>query len=393
MKWGPSGRYAWPAGTGRTENRNVEKGLPYHGETRSTAAVGKTEHAAGAGDTAAEGLRPGALDTVEFGSAGSGAVSEEAVMDCLRILERDYPGMNVVIWEREGAADLAQLAAALGKGRFLVVTRDFLDRMGRDAGEYERCRTVLKETACRLAQGGSASVSEGVCLDASGKRTWVVPAAGKQDSGPKKTTPGETGLPGSPGKQSWESEWNLRKTSAASYAVSGHYGSLARAGTRGQVQKVLGDVHRSIGNLRLAACFGDDEERMKAGRAIRSLQKLLARGNRKIRRLDRESSLKRQKKHAEKERKEKKVLQIRLEMKKSRSARHGADYRLVREGLADTFWILRGAKHRTWEEIRAEQALTSEAGIGDGLGFAGGDGGGEGSFHASDVVISDGGSD
>ena len=113
----------------------MEKGLPYHGETRSTAAVGKTEHAAGAGDTAAEGLRPGALDTVEFGSADSGAVSEEAVMDCLRILERDYPGMNVVIWEREGAADLAQLAAALGKGRFLVVTRDFLDRMGRDAGE------------------------------------------------------------------------------------------------------------------------------------------------------------------------------------------------------------------------------------------------------------------
>ena len=104
--------------------------------------------------------------------------SAEAVMDCLRILERDYPGMNVVIWEREGAADLAQLAAALGKGRFLVVTRDFLDRMGRDAGEYERCRTVLKETACRLAQGGSASVSEGVCLAASGKRTWVVPAAG-----------------------------------------------------------------------------------------------------------------------------------------------------------------------------------------------------------------------
>ncbi|CCZ59289.1 putative uncharacterized protein [Hungatella hathewayi CAG:224] len=366
--------------------------MPYHGETRSTAAVGKTEHAAGAGDTAKEVLRPGDLDTVEFGSADSGAVSEDAVMDCLRILERDYPGMNVVIWEREGAADLKQLAAALGNGRFLVVTRDFLERMGRDAREFERCRTVLKEMAGRLAQSGSASVSEGVCLDASGKRTWVVPAAGRQDSGLKKITPGETGLPGSPAKQSRESEWNLRKTSAASYAVSGHYGSLARAGTRAQVQKVLGDVHRSIGNLKLAACLGDDEERIKAGRAIRSLQKLLSRGNKKIRRLDGESSLKRQKKRAEKERKEKKVLQIRLEMKKRRSARYGADYRLVREGLADNCWILGAAKHRTWEEMRAEQALTVEAGIGDGLGFAGLDGGGVGAFHASDVVISDGGS-
>ena len=50
--------------------------------------MGKDGNAAGAGDTAAKGLRPGALDTVEFGSADSGAVSEEAVLDYLRILER-----------------------------------------------------------------------------------------------------------------------------------------------------------------------------------------------------------------------------------------------------------------------------------------------------------------
>ena len=275
--------------------------------------------------------------------------------------------MNVVIWERE-CSRLRTVEAALEKGQFLVVTRDFLDRMGRDAGEYERCKAVLKETACRLAQGGSASVSEGVCLDASGKRTWVVPAAGKQDSGPKEDNTGDTGLPGSPGKQSWESEWNLRKTSAASYAVSGHYGSLARAGTRGQVQKVLGDVHRSIGNLRLAACFGDDEERMKAGRAIRSLQKLLARGNRKIRRLDRESSLKRQKKHAEKARKE----------KKGAADQAGDEEEPVRPvwgrlpsgagGLADTCWILGAARHRTGRNA-AEQALQGEAGSGRWIGL------------------------
>ncbi len=155
---------------------------------------------------------------------------------------------------------------------------------------------------------------------------------------------------------------------------------------------MLGDVHRSIGNLRLAACFGDEEERTKADRAIRSLQKLLARGSRKIRRLDRESSLKLQKKHAEKARKEKKVLQIRLEMKKRRAARYGADYSLVREGLADTCYILGTGKHRSWEEERAAQEIAGAGGIGDGMGSMGGDGGGEGAIDASDVVISDGGS-
>ena len=155
---------------------------------------------------------------------------------------------------------------------------------------------------------------------------------------------------------------------------------------------MLGDVHRSIGNLRLAACFGDEEERTKADRAIRSLQKLLARGSRKIRRLERESSLKLQKKHAEKARKEKKVLQIRLEMKKRRAARYGADYSLVREGLADTCYILGTGKHRSWEEERAAQELPGVGGIGSGIGSMGGDGGGEGSIDASDVVISDGGS-
>ena len=110
--------------------------------------------------------------------------------------------------------------------------------------------------------GGSANASEDACLDAAGKKTWAVPAAGKQKSGQKDGTSGITGFPGSREKQKLESEINVKKASVSSYATSGHYGSLARAGTKGQVQKVLGDVHRSIGNLRLAACFGDEEERL-----------------------------------------------------------------------------------------------------------------------------------
>lgn len=389
---GAASRITWRPGTGKTGIPETENGLPYPMGSQGAAEVRGGKSITYGGNAAKEAVRAGTSDTVAFGAEDRGPISEEAVLDYLRVLEKDYPGVTILIRDREEARDLKQLAASLGKGRFLVVTTDFLKRMGRDAGEYERCKAVLKETVRGLAMSGSANASEGACLDAAGKKTWAAPAAGKQKSGQKDGASGLTGFPGSQEKQKLESEINVKKASVSSYATSGHYGSLARAGTKGQVQKVLGDVHRSIGNLRLAACFGDEEERTKADRAIRSLQKLLARGSRKIRRLERESSLKLQKKHAEKARKEKKVLQIRLEMKKRRAARYGADYSLVREGLADTCYILGTGKHRSWEEERAAQEIPGAGGIGGGIGSMGGDGGGDGVIDASDVVISDGGS-
>ena len=49
-------------------------------------------------------------------------------------------------------------------------------------------------------------------------------------------------------------------------------------------------------------------------------------------------------------------------MKKRRAARYGADYSLVREGLADTCYILGTGKHRSWEEERAAQEIREPVG-------------------------------
>ena len=387
---GAASRITWRPGTGKTGIPETEKGLPFPMGSQGASEVRNGKSITHSGKAEKEAVRAADTDTVEFGAEDRGTVSKEVVLDYLRVLEKDYPGVTILIRYREEVRDLKQLAASLGKGRFLVVTTDFLKRMGRDTGEYERCKNVLKETARGLVMGGSANASEGACLDAAGKKTWA--AAGRQKSGQKDVTSGIAGFPGSQEKQRRESEIIVKKASVSSYSTSGHYGSLARAGTKGQVQKVLGDVHRSIGNLRLAACFGDEDERAKADRAIRSLQKLLAKGNKKIKRLDEESNLKRKEKRAEKARKEKKVLQIRIEMKKRRSARYRADYGLVKEGHADSFYILGAGKHRTREEERVEQEIQGMGGMGDGLGSPGLEGGGAVTFDASDVVISDGGS-
>lgn len=390
VRTGPVSRLNWQPGIGRAVYAASAKEQPELAETRS-AAEGKGKDTVNDGYAVKAAERGRAFDSVEF-MASRESVSEDAVLDYLRGLKKDYPGVTILIQDREDAGDLKQLAASLGKGRFLVVTKEFLERMGRDEGEYERCKAELRNMADWLALKGDTSLSDGVYLDAADKKTWMVPAAGKQNSGQNMKFSGPVSL--LPGHENGvrRSELDVRRHVSVSYATSSHYGSLARAGTKGEVQKVLGDVHRSIGNLRLASCFGSEEERVKAGRAIRSLQKLLARGNKKIKRLDQESNLKRREKHAEKARKEKKVLQIRLEMKKRRAARYRADYGLVQEGRADSFYILGAGKHRTWEEERAEQEIQGMGVMGDGFSSPGFEGGGAVSFDASNVVISDGGS-
>lgn len=180
---GAASRITWRPGTGKTGIPETEKGLPFPMGSQGASEVRNGKSITHSGKAEKEAVRAADTDTVEFGAEDRGTVSKEVVLDYLRVLEKDYPGVTILIRDREEVRDLKQLAASLGKGRFLVVTTDFLKRMGRDTGEYERCKNVLKETARGLAMGGSANASEGACLDAAGKKTWA--AAGRQKSGQK----------------------------------------------------------------------------------------------------------------------------------------------------------------------------------------------------------------
>ena len=196
VKMGAASRITWRPGTGKTGIPETENGLPYPMGNQGAAEVRGGKSLTYGGNAAKEAVGAGTSDTVAFGAEDRGPVSEEAVLDYLRVLEKDYPGVTILIRDREDVRDLKQLAASLGKGRFLVVTTDFLKRMGRDAGKYERCKTVLKETVRGLALGVSANASEGACLDTDSKKTWAAPASGKQKSGQKDGISDFIGFPG-----------------------------------------------------------------------------------------------------------------------------------------------------------------------------------------------------
>lgn len=117
---------------------------------------------------------------------------------------------------------------------------------------------------------------------------------------------------------------------SVSLNVSSHFSRVARARTKGQVQEAVWDIYRSISNLKRAAACGDDQQRVKASRALRSLQKLLGRSGRKMRKLERERLKAQEQKKAEKEHQDKRAFRLKQEKRRMRSARLGSDACLVK---------------------------------------------------------------
>ncbi len=339
----------------------------------------------------------------DFSSERNYPVTDSAVSDLFDILSKNYPEVVILAENQSGTRDVRQIAAELGQGTYVVVSQEFLARMGRSREDFEKCRTALTEALRRLSSGGKEFFSQGTYLTGSKAVSWQVPK--QQGNDIKETLEAKVaaeakkiaealkqagaGAALSSNGSGLGANQPAKKENGSrivvSYSTMEHFSSMARAGSKGEVKKVMSDVHRSISKLRLASVYGDEKERLKARKAMRSLQKLLARGSRKIRKLDQEELLAIQKKHAQKARKEKRVRQIKLEMKKRRSARKGADYRLIREGISDTYRILGSRDDRREYELEREMNLDFSGGVSMDAGAAAGAGI---EFTAAEVVVS-----
>ncbi|MEY8353281.1 hypothetical protein AALB39_07940 [Lachnospiraceae bacterium 54-53] len=285
-------------------------------------------------------------DRVQLSEGWSEADRSGMVERALDRLKEQYPSIRMTVAEEEYKKDgLAGLAAGLGKGIHLVISRKFLERMGSSTEEFGRCSSVLAAMAKQLSGLKQGSMSAGAYVGQSGAALWTAEkkTEARADEKEQAVASGfSASVFGEPSEKNQLVSRQLQKTSAVS--VSRHYSRLAGARSKGQIQAVMSDVQRSIGNLQMTAVYGDEEEKVKAGRALRSLRKLLGRGSRKISRLNKEQLAAVRKRKAEKEQKEKKAEQARQEMKKLRSGKAGSDHSLVMEGRADESYI-KGYRH------------------------------------------------
>lgn len=288
-------------------------------------------------------------------------------------LKEQYPGVGIVIDQGRVDRDIAGLAAGLGMGTHLVISQKFIERLGSSTEEFAKCSSILTGIAKQLAgQGGNGRqpggrngspgasgpvIASGAYVGESGASFWTAEKKTEvKDAEAKKA--GQAVKPFALDmlpKKKETSDSRLSKT--PSISVSGHYARLAGARTKGQVQAVLADVQKSIGDLRMAAISGEEEERIKANRALRSLNKLLARGNRKINRLNQEQLAAIREKRAEREQEEQRAAQARQEKKRLQTGRIRSDYALEKEGREDEANI-RGYKQYRQVKVYDEKALS-----------------------------------
>lgn len=265
------------------------------------------------------------------------AVLRKAVIEELFTLQKDFSKVHIFIGTGIDESNLAELAAGLGEGKHLIVLDDWLRQMGQDAESLEKGKAVLKQVLAQLSKDGEGFVSQGAHVGLDGVRMWAAkePTIGgeeKEDPFAEEKRMIEQMNKMTEEMKAAKNKSRIRVSSSA-FSVSGIYARLAGATSKAQVRSAMGEARRSMGTLRMVASLGNQKEKAKARAALSSVQKVLVRGSRKIRRLNEEELAKlKRKKTTEKKKAEK----LKAELQKKKNARKLADRGIALEGhLAD----------------------------------------------------------
>ncbi len=264
-------------------------------------------------------------------------VLKKAVIEELATLQKDFSKVHIVIGEGIGQDDLAEAAAGLGGGKHLIISKEWLEMMGADAESFEKGKTILRQVLTQLSKDSEGVLAQGAYIGENEVRVWAVmePVAEQEE---KDDPYAEEKRVIEQMKKMTEEMKNAKnkshiKVSASAFSVSGIYSRLAGAKSKGQVQAAMGEARRSMASLRTVVSLGSQKEAAKARAAINSVQKVLVRGSRKIRRLNEEELTRIKKKRATEKKKREK---LRAELLKKRNSRRIADRGIAMEGhLAD----------------------------------------------------------
>lgn len=256
----------------------------------------------------------------------------------LEQLKKNFPGISFEIVPDSDYHNLKEKAASLGQGKHLLISESFLRRMGGSEKDFEACKNMLLASTLLLAENKAA----GVFLGEKQATSWTV----KEKENEKAKDPeAETLAKMLESLKEAKNNSKIKVSSNVSYETGELYRKLARAGDKALVQSVVSETYQNMGALRLIACMGEDKERAKAQKAIRSLEKLVTRSRQKMRQLDKEELLKLKRKRAIKRQEEAKLREIQQELKKLQTKKARLNKKLLEEGDAADREIQRLKQH------------------------------------------------
>lgn len=259
--------------------------------------------------------------------------TEDLIKQMLSAFQKKYPGIKIAIADGLPQEDLSSAFASLGDGTHLIISKDFLEKMGSSQQFYEKGKSTLIKLLNQLSKGAGTYRARGAYIGKDEITLWSAqkPSNALDITGKGKTeAPVPAGLSAMKDTSISERLYSTKKSSLKMISYS--FTRLAGARTKGQIQTVMANTRRNIANLRLSTCFGDKDEQMKARAAIASMQKVLQRGSRKIRRLSDEELTTLRMKRAQRRQEQEKAMALALERRKMRANRLTADESIRKEG-------------------------------------------------------------
>ena len=275
--------------------------------------------------------RPAMRDSVSLGGDWGQTNWKQAVSAALEALQKSFPNIKLVTGSAQDEDALREIALRLGDGKHLVIDPRLIERMGEGPEAFKDGY----ETLLRLLRRMQTSEVSGVYVgeDKAVGWKWNKPnAAFSELQQAQDTLRRFTEL--NSNKEKERPPWEMAPP--RSYSTKDKYTRLARATDIGQIHALVANVYSTINSLQSDAMSGSGETGKKARRAIRSLRMLLTRASRKISRLQAEQLVSAKKKRAEREQKQKEVIELRQEQRQLRTKRMRADQRTAAGGIHQT---------------------------------------------------------
>lgn len=266
------------------------------------------------------------------------AEMEAAIGQLLDDLRKQYP--KVEIWvDDAGFYEKDFLEQAMGNGIILVISDEFMNALKNGSkDDFEKKSEILTNILKRLSAQGKQGVTVGAYVEENKAIFWK--ASDKKDPSNILAQHQQQADINKylEKKDSNKNDFKI-KVNPASYNVASIYAKLAHARSKSAVQQVVQQAHRHISAIQLASVYGDDKQRMQARAALRSYNKLLLRGNRKIRQLSEVSLTEIKRKRAMEQQEEKKAEHLKEELRRKRTSGKIRDGALVKEGQLEELQI------------------------------------------------------
>ena len=268
-------------------------------------------------------------------------------------IRKQNPDLRIVTEGGTADGDMDILSRALknmGDGYVLVLSDEFMAGLYAGDESYDRKTKALLECVKKLSQ---MKYPAGVWLEEDRAVFWQLKEQKpeglptmeqhKQEQNSKLYA----SLP-SPSERLAQ---KLCLSTSSPYNTAAAYSRMAQAKTKTMVQTVMQETRRNISALKFMSAFGTEKEQARARIALRSLQKLLLRGNTKLKSFSEEALTEKRRKRAEEREQKEKEIQAALELKRRKTSRAIRDGAIRKEGQLDSlnipgYYLNRVGRHR-----------------------------------------------